>query len=231
MLPPKPHSISRKPILLTAQAQLDQARRQLELANHNLDRSKLLAPFSGTIARVEVKSFAQVAAGQPIVTLYSDDRFETSFLVPAATFQSLTAWPAGRSEGRRPARICRSKATSRSSDRRPSRYRRSRSSSGWKTVSPGLNAGMSVEVAIEEPLIGGGNGFLLPLSVLAPEGEQGCCRVSPRCSFMTMPPRRSKSARSPSAASAAMTWSSPAVSKPAISLPQPAYPIWSMARR
>ena len=37
--------------LLTARAQLDQARRQLELANHNLDRSKLLAPFSGTIAK------------------------------------------------------------------------------------------------------------------------------------------------------------------------------------
>ena len=35
---------------------------------------------------------------------------------------------------------------------------------------PGLNAGMSVEVSIEEPLIGGGSGFLLPLSVLAPEG-------------------------------------------------------------
>src|ERR1700730_3825866 len=75
--------------LLSSQAQLDQARRQLELANHNLDRSKLLAPFSGTIARVEVKSFAQVAAGQPILTLYSDDRFETSFLAPAVTFQSL----------------------------------------------------------------------------------------------------------------------------------------------
>src|SRR6202035_1586985 len=75
--------------LLTTQAQLDQARRQLELANHNLDRSKLLAPFAGTIARVEVKSFAQVTAGQPILTLYSDARFEMSFLVPAATFQSL----------------------------------------------------------------------------------------------------------------------------------------------
>ena len=59
------------------------------MANHNLDRSKLLAPFSGTIARVEVKSFAQVAAGQPIVTLYSDDSFEMSFLAPSATFQSL----------------------------------------------------------------------------------------------------------------------------------------------
>src|SRR6478672_7553409 len=75
--------------LLTSRAQLDQARRQLDLANHNLDRSKLLAPFAGTIARVEVKSFAQVAAGQPIATLYSDDSFETSFLVPAVTFQSL----------------------------------------------------------------------------------------------------------------------------------------------
>lgn len=49
-----------KATALSAQAQLEQARRQLALANHNLDRSKLLAPFSGTIARVEVKSFSQV---------------------------------------------------------------------------------------------------------------------------------------------------------------------------
>jgi multidrug efflux pump subunit AcrA (membrane-fusion protein) len=35
---------------------------------------------------------------------------------------------------------------------------------------PGLNAGMSVEVTIEEPFIGGRSGFLVPLSVLAPEG-------------------------------------------------------------
>ena len=83
--------------LLSSRAQHDQARRQLELANHNLDRSKLLAPFAGTIARVEVKSFAQVAAGQPIATLYSDDSFEMSFLAPSATFQSLE----GRTEGRR----------------------------------------------------------------------------------------------------------------------------------
>src|ERR1700692_1879153 len=75
--------------LLTARAQLDQARRQLELANHNLDRSKRLAPFGGTIARVDVKSFTQIGAGQPIVTLYSDDRFEMSFLVPSPTLQNL----------------------------------------------------------------------------------------------------------------------------------------------
>src|ERR1700694_2459060 len=58
-----------KAALLSSRAQLDQAQRQLELANHSLGRSKLLAPFSGTIARVEVKSFVQVAAGQAVVTL------------------------------------------------------------------------------------------------------------------------------------------------------------------
>jgi RND family efflux transporter MFP subunit len=75
--------------MVGARAQLDQARRQFDLAQHDLDRSKLLAPFTGTIAGVEVKSFAQVTAGQPIVTLYSDDRFEISFLVPSPTYQSL----------------------------------------------------------------------------------------------------------------------------------------------
>lgn len=68
---------------------MDQAKRQLDLASHNLERGKLVAPFSGTIARIEVKSFAQIAAGQPILTLYSDDRFELSFLAPAPVFQSL----------------------------------------------------------------------------------------------------------------------------------------------
>ena len=155
--------------LLSARAQLDQARRQLELTNHNLDRSKLLAPFSGTIARVEVKSFAQVAAGQPIVTLYSDDRFEMSFLAPSPTFQSLTV---GQEVDVKIADLpdlalkgeikeLGSKAEQVSAF--PVVIRLDNSA-------PGLNAGMSVEVSIEEPLIGGRSGFLLPLGVLAPEG-------------------------------------------------------------
>ena len=125
-----------KAALLSSRAQLDQARRQMELASHNLDRSKLLAPFAGTIARVEVKSFAQVAAGQPIVTLYSDDRFEMSFLAPSANLPK----PDGsdsRSKSRSPTcRTARSKARSRSSGRWPSRCRRFPSSSGWRTASP-----------------------------------------------------------------------------------------------
>jgi RND family efflux transporter MFP subunit len=155
--------------LLTARAQLDQARRQAELANHNLDRSKLLAPFKGTIAGVEVKSFAQVAAGQPIVTLYSDDRFEMSFLAPPGTFQSLRLG--------QPVDV-------KVADLRDLSLKGAIKELGSKAEQvsafpvvvrlennvPGLNAGMSVEVAVEEPLIGGGSGFLVPLGVLVPQG-------------------------------------------------------------
>ena len=153
---------------LSSRAQLEQARRQLELANHNLDRSKLLAPFAGTVARVEVKSFAQVAAGQPIATLYSDHRFEMSFLVPSPTFQSLAV---GQAVGVKIADM----------PDRPLKGEIKELGSKAEQVSafpvvirldnsvPGLNAGMSVEVRIEEPLIGGGSGFLVPLSVPVPE--------------------------------------------------------------
>jgi RND family efflux transporter MFP subunit len=154
---------------LSSRAQLEQARRQLELANHNLDRSKLLAPFAGTIARVEVKSFAQVAAGQPIATLYSDDRFEMSFLVASPTFQSLAVGQAVEVKiADMPDRPLKGEIKELGS--------KAEQVSAFPVVIrldnsvPGLNAGMSVEVRIEEPLIGGGSGFLVPLSVLVPEG-------------------------------------------------------------
>jgi RND family efflux transporter MFP subunit len=158
-----------KATLLSLRAQLDQARRQLELADHNLDRGKLLAPFSGTIARVEVKSFAQVAAAQSIVTLYSDDRFEMSFLVPSPTFQSLRVGQvvdvkvADRPDLSLKGEIKELGSKAEQVSAFPVVIRLDNSV-------PGLNAGMSVEVGIEEPLIGGKGGFLVPLSVLAPEG-------------------------------------------------------------
>jgi RND family efflux transporter MFP subunit len=158
-----------KAALLSTQAQLEQARRQLALANHNLDRSKLLAPFTGTIARVEGKSFAQVAAGQAILTLYSDDRFEMPFLVSAATFQSLKiGQPVKVKVADLPdlspkGEIKELGAKAEQVSAFPVVVR-------LESSVPGLNAGMSVEIAIEEPLIGGGSGFLLPLTVLYPEG-------------------------------------------------------------
>jgi RND family efflux transporter MFP subunit len=157
-----------KAAALTATAQLDQAKRQQELADHNLDRSKLVAPFAGTIARVEVKSFAQVAAGQPILTMYSDDRFEMSFLVPTPTFQTLAVGQSVtvkvadlpdlslkgkiRELGSKAEQVSAFPVVVRLDDR-----------------VAGLNAGMSVEVVIQEPLIGAASGFLVPLSVVASE--------------------------------------------------------------
>jgi RND family efflux transporter MFP subunit len=155
--------------LLSSRAQRDQAHRQLDLANHNLDRSKLLAPFAGTIARVEVKSFAQIAGGQPIVTLYSDDRFEMSFLAPSSTFQSLKVGQlvdvkiADKPDLSLKGEIKELGSKAEQVSAFPVVVRLDNSA-------PGLNAGMSVEVTIEEPLIGGGSGFLVPLSVLVPEG-------------------------------------------------------------
>jgi RND family efflux transporter MFP subunit len=166
-----------KATLLSSQAQLEQSRRQLALANHNLDRSKLLAPFSGTIARVEVRSFAQVAAGQPIVTLYSDDRFEIPFLVSAATLQSLSI-------GQR-VEVKVSDLPDRSfmGEIKELGSKADQVSAFPVVVSlkdsvTGLNAGMSVEVAVEEPLTGGGKGFLLPLTVLYPEGGKDLKNVA-----------------------------------------------------
>jgi RND family efflux transporter MFP subunit len=165
-----------KTAVLTTQAQLDQARRQLDLARHNLDRSKLLAPFAGTIARVEVKSFAQVTAGQPILTLYSDDDFEMSFLAPSGTFRSLTVGQpvevkvADMPDLKLHAEIKELGSKAEYVSAFPVVVR-------LKKNVPGLNAGMSVEVAVEEPLIGGASGFLVPLSVLIPQGGKDLQRV------------------------------------------------------
>lgn len=158
-----------KATLLTAKAQLEQARRQLDLATHNLDRSKLLAPFAGTIAGVEVKSFGQVAPGQVVVTLYSDDSFEMSFSVPAMIFQSLKVGQLAKVKvADRPdlaltgvIKELGSKAEQVSAFPVVVRL---------KNDVPDLNAGMSVEISLELPLVSGSGGYLVPLSVLAPEG-------------------------------------------------------------
>jgi RND family efflux transporter MFP subunit len=155
--------------LLTTRAQLDQAQRQLDLATHNLDRSKLLAPFDGIISGVEVKSFVQVAPGQAVVTLYSDDSFEMSFLAPAAIFPSLkVGQPAKVQVADRPELsltgvIKELGARAEQVSAFPVVVR-------LKNDVADLNAGMSVAILLELPLISASDGYLVPLSVLVPEG-------------------------------------------------------------
>jgi RND family efflux transporter MFP subunit len=154
--------------LLTARAQHDQAQRQVDLATHDLERSKLLAPFAGTIAGVDVKSFGQVAAGQTVVTLYSDDSFELSFSVPPITFQTLQVGQSAKvtiadhPDLSLAGIIKELGAKAQQVSAFPVVVR-------LKNEIPGLNAGMAAEVSLELPLASG-SGYLVPLSVLVPEG-------------------------------------------------------------
>jgi RND family efflux transporter MFP subunit len=158
-----------KATLLSTKAQLDQARRQLDLAMHNLDRGMLLAPFEGTISGVDVKSFGQVAPGQVVVTLYSDESFEMSFSAPATILQSLkVGQPVKVHVADRPdlsllGQIKELGARAEQVSAFPVVVR-------LKNDVAGLNAGMSVEISLELPLVSASGGYLVPLSVLVPEG-------------------------------------------------------------
>jgi len=154
--------------LISARAKHDQAQRQVDLATHDLQRSKLLAPFAGTIAGVDVKSFGQVAAGQTVITLYSDDSFELSFSVPPIAFQTLQVGQAAKvAIADRPNLVL--TGTIKELGAKAQQVSAFPVVVRLKNDVPSLNAGMAAEVSLELPLTSGG-GYLVPLSVLVPEG-------------------------------------------------------------
>ncbi|MAK44667.1 MULTISPECIES: efflux RND transporter periplasmic adaptor subunit [unclassified Spongiibacter] len=76
--------------LATAAAQLERAEQGLALAEENLRKSALRAPFDGIVANVRAKAFATVAAGQTLLTLYSENAFEVAFSVPSSVINSMS---------------------------------------------------------------------------------------------------------------------------------------------
>ena len=170
--------------LLSSRAQLDQARRQLELANHNLDRSKLL----GAVRRHHRPRRSQILCPgrrrtTHRVTLYSDDRFEMSFLAPSPTFQSLKVGQAVD------VKIADMPDLSLKGEIRELGVQGRagiglfRWSSRLDNSAPGLNAGMSVEVSDRGTLDRRRKRLLLvPLSVLVARGRQGAAEQRAPCS-------------------------------------------------
>lgn len=65
----------------TSKSQVIQAQKSLERAKQDLERSELKAPFDGIIKSVEKDSFVNVAAGEPVATLYKPGNFEARFSV------------------------------------------------------------------------------------------------------------------------------------------------------
>jgi len=73
----------------TSAAALEQAKKSLEQAEQTLAKSVLTAPYPGIVNTVDVRSFATVGAGTPVVSMYSTDRFEVSFSVNFDTVNAL----------------------------------------------------------------------------------------------------------------------------------------------
>lgn len=72
-----------------AAASLDQANATLDNALEDISKSVMRAPIDGIINTVDVESFATVAAGTAIASIYSADSFEVSFSVNFDTVSKL----------------------------------------------------------------------------------------------------------------------------------------------
>lgn len=65
----------------TRQAQLVQAQKSLNAAEEDLEDTKIVAPFDGIINSVDADSFATVASGAVITSIYDATSYEVSFSV------------------------------------------------------------------------------------------------------------------------------------------------------
>lgn len=152
-------------------ASLAQAQKSLESAQESLKKAELLAPFDGIVNSVEATSFATVAAGTPIATIYSADGFEVSFSVSFDVVSDL---------------VVGTQATIRLADRPDIALdavvreigSRADAVSSFPIVlrleqsHPMLKAGMAVEAAIEFPLAQR-EGYTVPLSAVIKDGQSG----------------------------------------------------------
>ncbi|MDJ0612882.1 MAG: efflux RND transporter periplasmic adaptor subunit [Rhizobiaceae bacterium] len=153
----------------TSAARVVQAERNLETANENLGKAKLVAPFDGIINSVEVQSFANVGVGAAIATIYAIDAFESSFSVSFDIVNRLTVGKkvrvrlADNPEIALDGHISELGARADTVSSFPVVVK-------LDEIDPSIKAGMAVEISIEFT-VPSGEGFTLPLSVLPFDGK------------------------------------------------------------
>ena len=157
-------------------AQVQQAQKQLDIAEENLSKSQLVAPFDGLIARVEAESFANVSPGQTILELYSEGAFELAVSVPATVINALSL-----------GQEVRARFADFTNQQYPGRITeigsRAAQVSAFPVVvalddaPPGLKAGMAAEVEVDVTLEGAASGILIPLSAIATGGQKPDTRM------------------------------------------------------
>ncbi len=67
-----------------ARSQASVAQSRLALAERDLASTRMLAPFSGVVASVEVEPFTEIVSGQSVIVVQSGDAFEVIVSVPDA---------------------------------------------------------------------------------------------------------------------------------------------------
>ncbi|MGI9289511.1 MAG: efflux RND transporter periplasmic adaptor subunit [Pseudomonadales bacterium] len=77
-------------------AQVEQAKKQLDISKENLRKARLLSPFDGVVSSVDVKDYEQISPGQTILGLYSESAYEISFSVPAVIVNLINVGDAGQ---------------------------------------------------------------------------------------------------------------------------------------
>ncbi|MHA1190284.1 MAG: efflux RND transporter periplasmic adaptor subunit [Alphaproteobacteria bacterium] len=152
--------------LQTREAELDSARAQQSLAEESLSKAEIVAPFDGTISRINVQAFDIVAPGPSVISIYDSTRFEIEFAVPPTIVNALaTGQPAiVRVAQRRDIELTATLTEIGS---------RAEGSNGFPAVATltslaaGLKSGMAAEVVLSIPVADGGPGILIPISAMA----------------------------------------------------------------
>ena len=153
----------------TTAAQLVQAEKNQASAAEDLTKAVLVAPFDGIINTLDVDSFATIASGAPIATIYAANSFEVSFSV---NFEVVSMLAVGKRAKVRladnPTVVLDAVVSELGS--------RADTVSSFPVVvtltdsDPSIKAGMAVEVSLEFQLPNG-SGFTLPLSAAIKEGQ------------------------------------------------------------
>ncbi|MEO1681075.1 MAG: efflux RND transporter periplasmic adaptor subunit [Pseudomonadota bacterium] len=153
----------------TAQARLTQAEQDLASAQEDLEDADLHAPFDAIVNSVDADSFATVAAGEAVLSVYSEADYEVSFSV---NFEVASQLVVGKEAT---VRLADDPDVALAATVRELGERAETVSSfpvvvRLEETDPLIKPGMAVEVSFEFDLPGD-RGFLIPISAAIPEGE------------------------------------------------------------
>ncbi|MCK0068277.1 efflux RND transporter periplasmic adaptor subunit [Kordiimonas laminariae] len=164
--------------LKSSVAQVEQARQQLGLSEEKLVKSTLKAPFSGVISALNVDSFNTVSPGNAVLTLYGEGTYEVAFNVPSTVINDLKVGDQTSVE------VSDLNLTGLKGHIKELGSRAQQVSAFPVVVvledsNSNLKAGMPAEVEVSVNLIGGTEGFLVPIHcfVLSEAGEMDRARA------------------------------------------------------